>query len=203
MESSSTRRFVIDGVVAPGLTLLACLWLYRHLVGPEVDLEAMTRGRFGPAAWPRFMLAAIMLCCVLQFARLLWRWLGHRRSAALTAAGVEVGSAEERHIVVNAPQAVPPPDEDPIVATVAIGLIVAYGYLFELAGFVLSTLVFFVAWLLLGGFRKRPLALLLVTVLGTLFNVFLFVKLAGMPLERGHYFFDDITVAIYRVLKIY
>ncbi len=203
MDASHTRRFLINGVLAPGITLLICVWLYRN-VAPGVDLEAMTRGRFGPASWPRFMLLATMLCCTLQFLRLLVRWLRARQPGQrLYAAGVPVGSAEERYIAAAAPLAMPAEEEDPKIALAAIGVILGYGVAFELVGFFLSTVIFFVAWLLLGGLGKRPLALVLVTILGTLFNIYLFVKVAAMPLERGKGVFDDLTVAIYRLLRIY
>lgn len=97
----------------------------------------------------------------------------------------------------------PVEDEDPKIAAVAAGLVVAYGVAFEWIGFVFSTVVFFLAWLLLGGFRKRLVALVLVAVLGTLFNIGLFVKVARMPLERGKGAFDAMTVAVYRMLRIY
>ncbi len=204
MSRSATRSFLLEGVIAPALTLLAALVLFWNILPPGIDLSDLTRGRFSAAAWPRFMLAAIILCCILQFLRRMWAWTHARRSRGLEAAGVPVGDADDRHVVATAPMATMPEEEiDPVKAGIAIALVIAYGLLFSWIGFVWATLAFFLAWLLLGGFRRRPLALALVSLLGTLFNVYLFVKLAGMPLERGQGFWDGLTVAVYRALRIY
>lgn len=201
---SSSRSFLLEGVVAPGLTLVAALVLYWNILPPDADLSDLTRGRFSAAAWPRFMLAATAICCVLQFLRRLWSWTHARRSRGLDAAGVPVGDADDRHAVAAAPMATMPEEEiETWKAVAAVAIVIAYGLLFSWIGFMWSTIVFFLAWLLLGGFKRRPLALLLVTLLGTVFNVYLFVKLAGMPLERGQGFWDGLTVKVYRAMRIY
>ena len=204
MSREANRSFLLEGLLAPGLTLIAALVLYWRILPPDADLSELTRGRFSAAAWPRFMLAATAACCVLQFLRRLWAWTHHRRSRGLEAAGVPVGTADERHAVAAAPMSTMPEEEiEPAKAAAAIGIVIAYGLLFSWIGFVWSTLAFFLAWLLLGGFRRRPLSLALVALFGTFFNVYLFVKLAGMPLERGQGFWDGLTVTVYRALRIY
>ena len=204
MSRAASRSFLLEGVIAPGLTLFAALVLFWNVLPPGTDLSELTRGRFSAAAWPRFMLATIIACCILQFLRRLWAWTHARRSRGLEAAGVPVGDADDRHAVAAAPMATMPEEEiDPVKAALATAIVIGYGLLFSWIGFVWATLIFFFAWLLLGGFKRRPLVLVLVALLGTLFNVYLFVKLAGMPLERGQGFWDGLTVKVYRALRIY
>jgi hypothetical protein len=50
--------------------------------------------------------------------------------------------------------------------------------------------------------EKKQLRMLLVSVLGTIALLYLFVKVVYIPLPRGDWIFDDITLFIYRVLFI-
>jgi hypothetical protein len=44
--------------------------------------------------------------------------------------------------------------------------------------------------------------LFLTSVLGTIFLLYLFVKIVYLPLPKGQWFFDDMTIFLYRVLHI-
>lgn len=200
MPASATRRFLLDGVLGPGLVILGCVYCLGHILPPGVDLESMTRGRFSAAAWPKFMLSAAIVCCLIQSLRCLWNW--YRGPAGKVATVVEEAQPENRTALAPL-AAMPVEDEDPKIAAAAGAIVVAYGVAFEQIGFVFSTVAFFMAWLLLGGFRKKLVPFVSVALLGTLFNIVLFVKVARMPLERGKGAFDAMTVAVYRALRIY
>lgn len=200
MASAANRRLLRDGILAPGLTALACAWCLRRVVSADVDLEGMARGKFTAAAWPRFMLWAVIVCCGLQALRCLGQWV---RGPAKPPAPTDEAAQPENLTSLAPLAAMPAEDEDPKIAACAGFLVIAYGLAFEWMGFLFSTVCFFAAWLLLGGFRKRLGMLVLVAILGTLFNVGLFVKVARMPLEKGKGVFDRLTVAAYRALWIY
>ena len=56
--------------------------------------------------------------------------------------------------------------------------------------------------LVLGGYR-RPVAVALVSTIGTLLILYLFVKASAMPLDRGKGIFEQATIVLYRLLGIY
>ena len=83
-----------------------------------------------------------------------------------------------------------------------IVLVLAYGFAMPWLGFALTTLAYIVLWLLLGGIRK-PLQIMLISLIGTLVFLYFFVKVALMPLDRGIGAIGEFSVALYRLLGIY
>ena len=80
--------------------------------------------------------------------------------------------------------------------------IVLYGAAMVYIGFAFATFVFLVTWFLLGGLHK-PLPLIANSVLGTLALLYLFLKVAYLPLPRGIGVMDELTVTLYRFLGIF
>ena len=68
-------------------------------------------------------------------------------------------------------------------------------------GFPISSVLFFWLFMRLAG-EKKQMRMLLISVLGTIALLYLFVKVVYIPLPRGDWIFDDITLCIYRVLFI-
>ena len=77
-----------------------------------------------------------------------------------------------------------------------------YGVAMVFIGFALATFLFLVAWFLLGGIG-RVLPAVAYSVLGTLATLYLFLKVAYLPLPRGSGFMDTFTVQLYRILRIF
>jgi putative tricarboxylic transport membrane protein len=169
------------GIAAPVALAAGAFVLAAAFVAPGVDVAAMTRGVVGPATWPKTMLyCAAAAAGLLALVRLLEARANARRGAA--AAG-EGGYHEGRSLG-------------------AIALLLAYGFALPFVGIAWATLAFIAAWLVLGGLR-RPLLVSLVSVLGTLGVLYLFVKVSLMPLDRGTGAFEQATVTLYRLLGIY
>lgn len=167
------------GISLPlALAAAACV-LAAAFVAPGVDVAAITRGVIGPATWPK-----TMLYCTAAAATLLavFRLLEARTSGAAPKAG-ESNYYEGR-------------------SAAAIALVLAYGFAIPLAGIAWATLAFIPAWLLVSGVR-RPLFVAVVSVLGTVGVLYLFVKVSLMPLDRGTGVFEQATVTLYRLLRIY
>ena len=80
--------------------------------------------------------------------------------------------------------------------------VVLYGVAMVYIGFPLATFLFLVAWFLLGGIG-RALAAVTYSFLGTLATLYLFLKVAYLPLPRGSGFMDTMTVHLYQFLRIY
>jgi putative tricarboxylic transport membrane protein len=74
-------------------------------------------------------------------------------------------------------------------------------YFLDVIGFALANFFFLVFFMRIAGLRKK-IPLVLTSALGTIFLIYLFVKVVYLPLPKGQWFFDDFTIALYRVLHI-
>jgi len=172
----AARRWL--ALLAPLLFLAAASWLSFHIAVDQSSLR-VSRGRFGPGFWPGLMLAGIAVCAAGWFLRNAFR---PRRIERDPAAGEGLYRNGR--------------------AAVGIGLVVLYGVLIPPIGFAFATLLFVLAWMLLGGVR-RPLTVVLVGGLGTAALLWFFAGVALMPLDLGKGPFESATVALYRLLRIY
>jgi putative tricarboxylic transport membrane protein len=165
----------------PLAAAVAAWVLARYFIAPGVDLDGMSRGVIGPATWPRFMLYGAALCALALSLKNAFVLVGGKPEG-------ETGSAE--------------PGYHELRSICLIAVIIAYGASLPYIGIAWGTLAFLVAWLLIGGVR-RPALLALVPTLGTVFLLYLFVKISLMPLDRGRGVFEEATVALFRFLRIY
>lgn len=176
--------------LAPPLLFILAVPMLLPFLAPDIErADAMARGLAGPISWPRFALYGVLFCAVgwlIQAFRQMRRDAQTYRGHDPEPAVVEQGSAESAEWLIWA----------------GLGLTLAYGFLIPKAGYPLATLAYFLCWLLLGGIR-RPILVGAVALLGTVTILYVFVKLALMPLDRGQGMFDGLTVAIYRLLHIY
>jgi putative tricarboxylic transport membrane protein len=169
------------GVALPLAIAVGACVLASAFVAPGIDLEAMTRGVIGPATWPKTMLyLAAAAAGILALIRLL-------EARSHPSAGAADADRSDYH-------------EGRSLGAVA--LVLAYGFAMPVVGVAWATLAFIAAWLLLSGVR-RPLFVTLVSILGTVGVLYLFVKVSLMPLDRGTGAFEQATVTLYRLLGIY
>ncbi len=134
---------------------------------------------YGPLSWPRVMLWGTII------AGLLWglsRFLDRSESP-----DGQAGSAT-RH------------DNPGLVAGVVV--VVLYGVTMIYIGFAIATFVFLVTWFVIGGMRSAW-KILANSAFGTGVLLYLFLKVAYLPLPRGIGIMDTVTVSIYRFLGIY
>ena len=82
-----------------------------------------------------------------------------------------------------------------------IAMIILVVYFLDVIGFALANFLFLILFMRIAGLRKR-IPLVLTSALGTVFLIYLFVKIVYLPLPKGQWFFDDITIALYRALHI-
>lgn len=157
--------------------LVAAIALVVLHQGSDTEL-VVDQESLGPASWPRVMLLGLLLSGVV--------W-GVARHVALRDAkpGADLDSGRNN-------------------AKLACGAlaVVLYGVAMIYIGFALATFVFLVAWFLLGGIG-RVLPAVTYSVLGTLATLYLFLKVAYLPLPRGIGFMDAVTVQLYHFLRIY
>jgi putative tricarboxylic transport membrane protein len=180
LRAMSTPLQYVWRLALPLGAAVAALVLARGFIAPGVDLDGMARGVAGPGSWPKLMLYGAAACLVAVFVRNL---LEVRRAASSRAAA-DTPAYNDAKLLGG------------------MALLVVYGAGITVAGIAWATLVFLAGWLTLSGLR-RPLPVVLVSVLGTVGILYLFVKLCLMPLDRGKGIFEEATIVLYRLLGIY
>lgn len=134
-------------------------------------------GQLGPEFWPRLVLVGLMGSCALKVLEV-----------------VRAGQARTERAVAQ------PPSLPKLAGGIA--LILGYTTLTPLLGFPLTTLLFLLAFMRLAG-TSRLVPLLVVPVVGTVGLLYLFVKVVYLPLPKGAGVVEDVTVFLYRLLKIF
>jgi putative tricarboxylic transport membrane protein len=171
-------------IVLPLGLLVAALILPGHVLENPGMMAGMP-GALGPTAWPTAALAGLGACAALWLVLEVLTFFRSGGRAAFVAAPAEDQDAH-----------------DNLRAILGLALTVLYGIAIPTIGFPLATLLFVIAWSALGGVR-RPVVLASVSLIGTVALLYVFVRLALMPLNRGSGIFDQLTVGLYRLLGIY
>jgi putative tricarboxylic transport membrane protein len=182
-DDAARRRWWVLALrlAAPAGFLIAALVLPSFML----DTTRPLRGTgLGPAAWPQAMLVLIAVCAVIWMAQTVIAWRGGRPVPAATAAAPAGETYSHRK------------------ALIGLVLIVAYGWLLPVTGFPLATAAFIALWCILGGVR-HPLAVVPLSLVGTVVLLWIFMGLALMPLSRGQGVFDQVSVTILQLLRIY
>lgn len=167
-------------LAVPLFAAAAALVIAKNYIAPGVDLDGMARGITGPGTWPKAVLYCVAAVSIAIFIRACFEI----RAAAAAVPAKGESAYDDAKLLPG------------------IALLVAYGVGFAEIGMAWSTLLFLAGWLVLSGLR-RPLSVALVSVLGTVGVLYLFVKLCMMPLERGRGVFEAATILLYRLLGIY
>lgn len=187
------RQPMIHAVFAELVALIALILGHIIVDNPQM-VQGMARGLATPLTWPKLMLAGVGICALGWAIEQGWKAfnvLPPPPSAAEEALEFgDVGFEQEN-------------DDAPLLP-IAFGLSLAMAYAFVIpwVGFTAATVVFLLLWFLVGGIRK-PLQLISVTLIGTVVLLYVFVKLALMPLDRGQGAFGELTIALFRLLGIY
>lgn len=167
---------------APAGFFAGAISLRSHVVESPEMANQMTRGLVGPASWPQLLLLVIAFFSVL--------WAVERVVLFKKQTTPRLATSDALATPIN------------LQMGVAILFILLYGYLLAVIGFPAATLLYLVAWCALGGMR-RAIQVSLISLLGTVVFLYLFVKLAAMPLERGQGVMGEFSIALYRLLGIY
>jgi hypothetical protein len=169
--------FKVKPLIGPLLIFIAAVYFYA-LAG-TID-ENPIPGQVGPAFWPRVILILLMASCVLKA---LESYLAFGKGIA--DMGVESA----------------PPDVNvsKLIAMIILVLAVVPGM--EILGFALANFIFLILFIRIAGMRKLP-SLIGTSLLGTIFLLYLFGKIVYLPLPKGDWIFNDLTIFIYRLLYI-
>jgi putative tricarboxylic transport membrane protein len=170
-------------MVAPALGVIASCLLLLATGGLD---QGVSGGRLGPAFWPRLVLACLAGTCLVRLAGAL---RGRSPTAAAgPAATVAVDSA-------------PGPIRRARLGA-AMALILLYVLAAPVTGFPLATVSFVAGFMWVSGARSVA-GIAAGAVLGTVGLLYLFVKAVYLPLPKGDGPFEAVTLALYRVLRIF
>ena len=162
-----------------GPLLIFGVALYLYFLAGRLD-EATLPGQLGPYFWPRAILILLMVSCGIKSYEILFS----RKEA-------------ETHGEAGPP--LPPVHVPKLAALIAV--IIGVVFAMDKIGFLLSNFFFLLVFLFLTGLRRKFL-LLFISGAGTLVLLYLFVKVVYLPLPKGMWFFDDITIFLYRLLRL-
>jgi putative tricarboxylic transport membrane protein len=174
MLNSVSRSGLTGPLITATAGVLALIFLQ---VGGETRL-VVDDNALGPVSWPRVMILGVIATS------LLWgisRWLRAKNTAFAADDGISYNNLK---------------------LVLGIFAVAMYGTAMVYIGFAFATFLFLISWFLLGGMRA-PIPLLANSLLGTLAMLYLFLKVAYLPLPRGVGFVDSLTVGLYRFLGIF
>jgi putative tricarboxylic transport membrane protein len=169
--------FKVKPLIGPLLIFIAAVYFY--VLAGSIDENPMP-GQVGPAFWPRVILVLLMASCVLKAFEAYLAF-----GQGLAEMGVESA----------------PPDINVSKLIVMIILILAVVPGMEILGFALANFIFLILFIRIAGMRKLP-SLIVTSLLGTIFLLYLFGKVVYLPLPKGEWIFNDLTIFIYRLLYI-
>ena len=187
--------------------ILGCILMYSLHTNVRID---WTRNNH-PATWP-----VIMIFCLMSVAGiiLLWsildEWRGHHNRTQMSRQPEAHTAPPEHHegIMTDAEadliasEGVIAGEHDNRKMIWGIAGVFAYGFAITYLGSAFATMAIIVYWLLICGDRN-PIKLALTSLLGTAAILYIFQKMAYLPLPKGVGVFHDMTIWLYRMIKIF
>ena len=175
-DTTASKQNVIWLKVMAGPLCFAFFAMLVYLYADH-SIDPAPPGQLGAGFWPKMCLVGIALAAGFK-AFELYRSCGK--------AGKEGGECKEM---------------DNFKLALMMLLIVLVVPAIGAIGFPIASVLFFVFFLRLAGLKETT-PLVLISFLGTIGLIYVFVKVVYIPLPRGEWFFDDITLLIYRALLI-
>jgi len=167
----------LKSMIGP-LVIFLCA-VYFYVLAGGIDENPMP-GQLGPAFWPKALLILLMISCGIKSLEV------YRAAAKEGAAAGKGGS---------------PSGVDTLKLSLMIVAVLGVVFLMDMIGFILANFFFLLLFMRIAGYRRMP-RLILISGLGTIALLYLFVKVVYLPLPKGQFFFDDLTIFIYRALYI-
>jgi putative tricarboxylic transport membrane protein len=180
----------LKGTVLSGILVVAAIYLFNL----ATKFEYSQRGeQLGPGFWPKLMLGIIIILTLADIVLAL-------RKGGKPAA--EVSSAENNE-VLGVGEGLQDEEQKRYPKLLIMGglMTVAYVYLIGIIGFALATFLYLVGFTYVGRFRRHVM-IWVSGLVGTVFFVFLFIKVVYVSLPTGIPPFEGLTLMIYSLLGI-
>ncbi len=180
------QRIKKTRLCGPVIVLLGTTWLLYHLhTSPLYSGGAVVTHQFGPLSWPEYSLTLLLFVTGLLCIGRAWRCISSRSKGDTDRkSGAVAQGCDNQRLVIGG------------------WMVLLYGLGFVYVGFLISTIVFLLAWMIHGGVRN-PIKLISISVAGTLAPLYLLVKVAYMPLPRGIGIFETLTTLLYGWLSVF
>ena len=186
MRSAFARALpyaVVGGIAA---------WLFFEAA--RIDLQRRA-GTLGPDAWPKLVLALLLVVCVYEIVRV---FLSPRYREG--AAGVLQELVRQSVPAQGEAEHLTPPARLLLLAG-GIGLTALYVAVIRHLGFALATAPYLFAFIAMGGYR-RWLVNAAVSGIGTAAMMFFFMKVVYVSLPIGAEPFAQVTIALMRLMGV-
>ncbi len=180
-KSKAPWLYMYGPALWAGAVLLGAIYYYYL----STQIAFATRpGRLGPAFWPQAILILLMITAAID-------------------CFVEARKAPARAEAYIADSAVGVRSENRAVWLMALGLVVILAYinLTVFLGFPTANFLFMLVFMTIGGFKKY-IASIIISLVGTLCLVVLFVKIVYVSLPIGLGVFQNVTLWLYYFLGI-
>jgi len=181
----------LKGTAFSGILFLAAIYFFNL----ATKFEYTQRGeQLGPGFWPKLLLGIII---ILTFADIVMALLC---KGGKPAAEVEAAQNNE---VLEAADGLQGQEKKRYPKLLLIGglMTVAYVFLIEIIGFALCTFFYLAGFMYAGRFR-RHLMIWVSSLLGTIFFMFLFIKVVYVSLPTGVPPFEGLTLMIFALLGV-
>ncbi len=198
-QNDSVKK-LMKSLTAIGIILV--IGMYLFVLAGSID-QAPIPGQLGPAFWPRCILVLLMLSCIFKAVEIFKEGkkkqerdyhVGFRHAAKEGQAGALDQAAE-----AEAGGTFATVDLGKLAFMIVACLVVVF--LMDFAGFIIANMLFTFIFCYMVGDRNWK-RLVVISVVGTIGLLYLFAYLVYVPLPKGQFFFEDITLMIYRALFI-
>jgi len=173
------------------LVIAGVLYAYAS----RIEFEA-PGGRIGPDFWPKLILGLALVTCTFEIVRTLFF-----ADAGEQVAGVLESILEEAPAEAAAEETPAPEKLYPRLLLAGVALTVGYVVAIEWLGFFLCTFIYMAAFAWIGRYR-RPVVILVSSLLGSLAFMFVFMKVVYVSLPLGREPFVQVTFLLMRLMGI-
>lgn len=178
-DSDQKRYLPVFLTRIKGLLVISSTALYFYYLAAQLERFAPA-GQLGPAFWPKMSLLLLMAGCFIK--------------------AIEIFGEERQQLSKKEEAPLLPPVNLPRLILMII-LIIFPVVAMEIIGFLLANLLFLILLLHLTGL-KRKIPLLLISFLGNIILLYIFVRIVYLPLPRGQGIFNDLTIFLYRIFHL-
>ncbi|MBX3650536.1 MAG: tripartite tricarboxylate transporter TctB family protein [Burkholderiales bacterium] len=174
--------------------LVGCAGLYLLYVATQFEFHRRA-GTLGPDFWPKLILALLLIVCTCEILRIIFAKNPDSEIGSVLediTRGADVDSGAE---------SAEPPSSHPWRLLAGMAATLAYVALVGSTGFVLTTAAYLAAFLLIGGYRKTKV-IVMMSIGGPLLLMFVFMKLVYISLPLGSGPFAQFSILLMGIMGI-
>jgi putative tricarboxylic transport membrane protein len=185
--------------VGPFLVVFcAAMWLWTVAESFAISTRL---GRAGPDLWPKIILLLMLGAALWGMAEALFKRLPEPDTSILIANATRAAGHEEDARQDLAAEAGDPADRRPIFAISGMAAMLGYVAAISYLGYVVSTFLLLLSIMLLAGYR-RPLLAVLISLVGTLAFLFVFQRIVYISLPLGVGPFKELSLALMTLMGV-